>query len=325
MNYLILSFIKNNIKASELHLFEHCLSIKIDSLIKNKFKFYGILIEAETFVDSINIKLVCQNDNILLEILNKIQNISFDKSDIKMISQQKEIIKSEVQADYISDEDYSLYKSLNYLDYDLNNIYESNFTDSEKYIEIFNKIMSKMSYLYFQNNNIKIVKKDFSNGKNEHLSFVTDDYITGYISFEQADLKTIIEMSFLSFLLGKSEESILVENYLHPFNLYLGYTLNLSIDNMFVILLLCEKNSLNHNYFNEQKNIHADVTYEYIEKRKEAFKTFVKYTDPYLIEIFSIFLKTSSEADTELNDFSIIDTIDRIDSNKLKQILLEGI
>ena len=69
-----------------------------------------------------------------------------------------------------------------------------------------------------------------------------DNYITGFISIKTDNVHDLIAGLFTSFILGKNTESLIFKKYLEPFNLYLGYSIDLSFYNMFLILYLIDTN-----------------------------------------------------------------------------------
>jgi hypothetical protein len=111
-------------------------------------------------------------------------------------------------------------------------------------------------------------------------------------------------------MLGKSSESYIYESYLKKYDLYLGYSIEISLHGSLLILIISENS----------KNNQSQISFASFEEKfsrdfsryKEAFKTYLLYTDPYLVEFCRLSLSTI-EFDSEKSTFTFNDIYNLID------------
>lgn len=297
------------------HLLEHCLVKKIQTNLElYNFSNRGIIINAETFLDGFFIELIYSSNEVTDGLFKIIEDsIHFESSDIEIIKKEMKIIKSEVSNIDLTEEEESLYSPLN-------NCMGLNIYDlygyEEKYnintlINIFNSLDQRITYTnegvlkFIKNCKLESLSLNNSTNFNQH-----NGYLVNYIYKENCNLLEYVLMSFLSFILGKSDISLLDKHYLSKNNIYLGYTHDVIPFNTFVILILTE--------YSDDKSIEEltsnkvlSFINENFDMYKNAFKTFfLLYMNLTTISKEIIKLNLNFE---EISYNQIIDIIDNID------------
>ncbi|MGO2565568.1 MAG: hypothetical protein ACTH8E_07250 [Brochothrix thermosphacta] len=231
------------------HVLEHLIVRKLERALKKQhLDTEGILIDAETFVDGFYIQLIFSNNitGKLTSILNEVTH--FTKKDTAILNIEKLIIASELNIDDLTSEDIALYSNLNKININLN--LKSLYSDKKiNEVNIFSlsKVYndSPCKLISMIDSEINLIRDDPS------ITFQDDpykintnkNYFTGCIIKEITTINDYIYMNLLSFILGKNTESVIHEQYLKPFNNYLGYTQDLYLYNKYVLLYLIEKNN----------------------------------------------------------------------------------
>ncbi|MCK1994219.1 hypothetical protein GW626_20280 [Peribacillus muralis] len=243
INYIAFSFTKTGtITTQQLHLFEHCFSIKITNLIERRFKDKGIIINAETFTESCIIEIYCSEIELLSPLIAAIESVRFDVMDLLMIEDEKKVVLQEVYNVDLTEEDKYLYLPLTYFsNEDILDLYEQRI-ETKSILILFNDLISQCNIAYFKNG---VLRKEKNTNSVILPSFkskweIKNNYIIGCYSMGISSLKQLVLCKFISFIFGKSSDSLISREFLNPYHLYLGYTLDLSIKTSFYTLFLIE-------------------------------------------------------------------------------------
>lgn len=326
INYITFSYNKPpNLTTAQLHLFEHSIAQKITNLIKKTFPNQGIVLNAETFLDNCIIEIYFTNEKLHNVLLEKIEIIRFSDADLDMIEREKKIILLETAEIDLTTEELVLYKSLElFTSNTILSMYDQKI-DLNNIVEHFNLLLNECRITYFKDSKLSVFKNapsSYSTKEYKAEWTLKDENIVGYLKFDCLDFKDIIMKSFISFIYGKNEESFISNHLLKPYDLYLGYTLDLYIDNSYAILFLVETNQESKELFLKKPNLFKSkfiFNYKEFIKLKEAFKTYICLTDNILININKFFSKFIMPEE-EISISQIMDCIDEIkisDINKL--------
>ncbi|MBC1376157.1 hypothetical protein HB839_11525 [Listeria sp. FSL L7-1699] len=233
------------IKIEWYHLLEHCLVEEIQVLIENSdLKEAGIVLEAETFIDGFNIEIIfneTSNYNHLLEI---IRIATKNVAENKIMLNQIEILNEEVTHSDLTSEEKLLYNSIiTITGQNIEELYcKINKLDFESIQNFFKNIDYRM--IYTDKDSFEIIQHSKLNTikVNEENSNVYkhEPYLNGFIKSEISTTKEFMLLSLLSFMIGKSNNSILDKQYLNKNNYYLGYTHDITIYGIFIILFVAE-------------------------------------------------------------------------------------
>lgn len=327
INYITFSYNKPpNLTTAQLHLFEHSIAQKITNLIKKTFPNQGIVLNAETFLDNCIIEIYFTNEELHNALLEEIGMIYFSDADSDMIEREKKIILLETAEIDLTTEELALYSSLElFTSNNILSMYDQEI-DLNNIVEHFNLLLNECRITYFKDNKLSVFKNApayyYSTKAHKAEWALKDENIVGYLKFDCLDFKDIIMKSFISFIYGKNEDSFISNHLLKPYDLYLGYTLDLYIDNSYAILFLVETNQESKEMFLKNPELFKSkfifIDKEFV-KLKEAFKTYICLTDNILININKFFSKFIMPEE-EISISQIIDCIDEIqlsDINKL--------
>ncbi|MBM5611966.1 hypothetical protein [Listeria seeligeri] len=270
------------LKIEWYHLLEHCLVEELQFLIDSSdLKETGIVLEAETFIDGFYVEIIFNDNkdyNNLIKIIRKgIKNVS----ESKIIFEQIEVLNEEVKHFDLTIEEKSLYNSIitvtgqnieelyckiNKLDIvDIRNFFEKvdyrlTYTNKDSF-EIIQD--SKMSSIKVNENNFNVYKQE--------------PYLNGFIKKEISTTNEFMLLSLLSFMIGKSNNSILDKQYLNKNNYYLGYSHDINVYGIFIILFVAE-------YKKDTEFINKDSIHSFIENcnfsmYRNAFITYFCLTE----------------------------------------------
>lgn len=318
INYILITLHKEKLSTAELHLLEHCYTEEIISILDKFFLNCGIIVNSETFLDSFTLQLFYSNIELTDKILFHINSIIFTEK--QLIDKQISVIQDEVTLNDLSEEDIVLYTPLKNFNEDITNLYQSNFKN-DSYIDVFNQQIKKINVLTYVGGISQLISREPM--KNQFIPSksmdMKDNYITGFISIKTDNVHDLIAGLFTSFILGKNTESLIFKKYLEPFNLYLGYSIDLSFYNMFLILYLIDTNQTSRTTLvkNNSKNYLSSI--EDFAKYLEPFKTFFIYNDPFLIEFNKLLLNSNIKNTYTLQE--ILRFIDMISFSKIKEHL----
>ncbi|HBM4010224.1 TPA: hypothetical protein LWJ98_001434, partial [Listeria innocua] len=222
------------LKIEWYHLLEHCLVEQIQLLIDSSELYdMGIVLEAETFVDGFYIEVIfsdiCDYDSLMKIIIKATKNISENKLTIHNF----DVLNDEVKHFDLTDEEKILYSSITPITgQSIEELYcKINKSDLLCIEKFFHGIDYRFIYTDFDSievikdleiNTITEINKNFEVYKEE-------PYLNGFIKSEITTTKDFILLSLLSFIVGKSNNSILDKQYLNKYNYYLGYTHDIKI------------------------------------------------------------------------------------------------
>ena len=328
INYIFANYFRRDeISVTTMHLFEHCLYKKIENKIEEKFvshKNHGTVINAETFVSNVFLEFYFSEPSYKELLIEIIKSINFTSKDLKLIEEERRIVLHEIATEDIDKEQKILYTALKFVSNEnIMSLYDGDIATSEDAILIFNEILTNLSLLESINGTVKkhntiiIVPRQVQ----ETIQFYfKEDILIGAYRKPMITLGDIIANMFVSFLSGKSSESILHKELINNFGLYLAYTLDIPLYNDYCIFFYCETNNdsryeyeingIKREYFNEN----------YFEKNKAYFLTYILMEDS-LFKEFNKFYLQSIFCCESLTYSDIISAIKNIDYEHIKTIL----
>ncbi|MBC1848934.1 hypothetical protein [Listeria seeligeri] len=270
------------LKIEWYHLLEHCLVEELQFLIDNSdLKETGIVLEAETFIDGFHIEIIFNNDknyNNLIKIIRKaIKNVS--KS--KIVPDQIEVINEEVKHFDLTIEEKSLYNPIiTIIGKNIEELYcKINKLDIVSIRSFFEKVDYRLIYAnkdcfeIIQDSKVSSIKVN----ENNFDVYKQEPYLNGFIKSEISTTKEFMLLSLLSFIIGKSNNSVLDKQYLNKNNYYLGYSHDINVYGIFIILFVAE-------YQKDTEFINKDSIYSFIEEcnfsmYRNAFITYFCLTE----------------------------------------------
>ncbi len=246
MNIISVHVEKNIFSNFELHLFEHVYVKKIEYLFKkNNIDNQGILINAETFISYCDITFAFHDKSLLKKIISIIEAVKFDKLDIEMFNIEYMRIKEEVKVIDITDEEKLIYTNFSINSKDIMALYECpvNFDVDNIMLKV-NEIVSNINIYVFDGSKIYNYKKVNS----EKINIITADkymqneeHLTFSVYFNVYNIKEYLIVSLMSFIMGKTSESIVDKFLLQKNNLYYGYTFDVTINGIYILSILLDK------------------------------------------------------------------------------------
>lgn len=320
INYATFLFLKKNkVSTQQLHLFEHCIAKKISTLIEETFNDKGIIFNAETYTDSSMIELFCSKLEYIEQLVDLVKGFRFSDKDLKLINHERDVILHEVSYVDISDEEKLLYQPISYFsDNNIDDLY-SNDIEMTNILELFNRLIKSVRVSFFNSGKL-------NNHKKHHLDLskkvkikskwkIINNKIIGTFIIKNYNLKYLVLGKLISFIYGQSNESIIYSKLLMPYDLYLGYTMDVPIETNFQTLFYIETNANTKKLFNENPLILKDleISMKIFKKMRSSFKTFVLMTDPLLLEFNRYLIRT--EIKESINMRVIADVIDDLTYN----------
>lgn len=331
INYILVTIDKpNDLQTNEMHLLEHCYERKIAAELESELNCRGILINAETSMDSITLEIYFPFIEDRLTIQTILNSCLFSHADAGLIEEEIQSIKHETKTIDLTDEDTIIYKSIEYISNEsIFDLYNQDFNCNDEYVTRFNVAIDNSSMLIYSSG--KIIKCKTNVGRIEQdkkdQSYVSlfQSSIIGSYRFEILNVGDIIHGLFLSFLLGKNEKSIINKLYLNKFSLYWGYSVDMPLYNQFCTLFFIETNEESaHAFQNNLSLSFDDLSVLLFEEYKSAFLTYFSLTDPHLVNFCKYYNKLNvNNPNLDLKD--IEKEIESIEYNVIKKILKEGV
>lgn len=283
---------KEILSQGELHLLEHCIAKKIEEWIsENNLENEGIILNAETFIDSLFVEIMYSNRNLHQKFEGMFLGLKFSSKDLKTICNELKILESESLLVELTEEEEHLYHSLKEISgSSINDLIDTDITISQDLIDKFNDCINNSSSISYYENKYTIHTGDIlvPEGKQKKsFSIENENYVTGYIMNPLKKIEDYILNDFYSFVLGKSNQSYIYKNILEPNNLYLGYTHNVIINNNYIILFLIMTNgkSIDTQARKVMSNIFKGMSEKEFIMYKNAYITYflMQNTDPKFI------------------------------------------
>lgn len=313
--------------VSKLHLFEHCISTKISNILEQTYDGEGVIINAETFTDSVLIELFFTNSELVYSLVNILDQISFTDNDNDLIKAELELIRHETKLVDLTEEEKYLYKPLTFFsDLNIYDLYSSE-VEMNNITEEFNNLIQRAKITSFKNGELSNItcSKSIENlspivkGKWE----MKNEIITGCFVSQVSTLRELLLSKLNSFVFGRSGNSIISKEFLTPFNLYYGYTVDVSIYNYFCSLFYVETDDKSEKKFLNDPNLFNYFELDQIEFKRqvEAFKTYLLMNDPLLLEINKYYSKAG--IGESVNSNRISDYLDGITLEDLRKHIRE--
>jgi len=259
LEILTVTYLKaKEITVDELHLMEHCVLRKIDeALSKKEIDDKGIILNAETFLDSFFVEIIYAENSLKKKLLEVINDLIFENKDFDLIRAEEEIILNEIQNNDLTSEELAFYKPLEqYSGHSINELYfYKRGKKLEELIAIFNLILCSRGLVYSNGDNYtKIESTDIDSiiDTNQVLQYLEryNNYVVGYKSKLIKTFREYIMASFYCFVFGQSDESFINTKFLKRFDLYLGYSINLIYSNSVLMMYLFETSDQSNNDIN---------------------------------------------------------------------------
>ncbi len=247
MNIITVNIQKKEFSTFELHLFEHVYTRKVEQMLKeNNLDNLGILINAETFISYLNLTLAFYDKKLINKLLRLLNDIKFDDCE-HLLQSEHSRIKEEVKVIDLTEEDELLYSTFRIDNLDIMSIYEYvDDIDIKDKIKVMKKIEKEKSIYVFQGDRIysilntknldnKVIINDKYQKNLEHMSFGA--------CFNVFSIKEYFIISMMSFILGKTSESVIDKFILSKNDLYYGYTFDVILNKKYILLLLLDNNA----------------------------------------------------------------------------------
>jgi len=326
INYIYCNFLKKKNTTSTMHLFEHCYYAKLLKEINQKLPNEGIMFDASTSPSSVLIEIYFSNEKYEKTILNIIEEIKFTSNDYDEILKETNKILHEISTMDLSEEDKILYKSLELISNEsIYSLYNSDGFDylKDNIIDSFNKIIESISILLYICGNC--TKKGIALSKElndfDKTAFdIYENHIIGAVRREMDNIYNIVLSMFVSFLYAKTENSIIQEQLIKKFGLYLAYSLDIPLYNDYCIMFLIETNEKNLERYKRDGFKFSNFTFEFFEKHKKAFATSMLLLDPQLREFNKFYVHASFVHNDIITIDLLMNYIEKIEYSDVKDI-----
>lgn len=225
INCLNLYIPPKNYKLWEMHLLEHYLAEMVSTELRVKgLDKSGVIIDAETFLDGVNIYVYYSNMKLKSKILSILLfSIDTVTSNFNKVQDEYYRLKNEIKETNSTEEEYALY-------HPLKKQYGNNLNDLEYVgeLEDFSIIKcEEYSITLLQESLLTVISNRLSSNSTQQKSpiFSTQgNYYVGAFQLQVSSLKEFVISHFLSFSIGMSEISILPVRYATKYDVYLAYS-----------------------------------------------------------------------------------------------------
>lgn len=326
LNYILYFFpLADSFFVADMHLFEHCLSRKIQMLLDGKEDYAGVIFHAETFLDGCSIELYSADKAILEQVSIDIEKFNFTEKDSFLIEEERDLISVEILELDLTEEEQTLYEIFKTIDsIDILELYSDNFSISSTEIGKLNDLLSNFNKVTFDGETLRKKKSPRKSFIRKNKTEIVNEKIIGYGLHSVYTLNELTNLLFFSYLFGRSQHAVIDKEYLKEFDLYLGYMMSLSYRNYFLVLLYMDTNDLLLGKYEKEKTIHSSNEEVYLSKRFVAsFQTFIFYEDPMFLQLAKYYMKTDMQEES-LSIENFKEAVGNIDRDFLQQRLKEG-